>query len=61
MGVDYTRVAGKNVERLGALGDGVFAFAMTLLVLDLRVPAVEAVQNEAGLWHALVARASGSS
>lgn len=42
----YNRIAGQDVERLAALSDGIFAFAMTLLVLDLRVPALEAVHSE---------------
>jgi uncharacterized membrane protein len=50
----YNRVAGKNVERLAALSDGIFAVSMTLLVLDLRVPAREAIHSEHDLWHALV-------
>jgi uncharacterized membrane protein len=53
--LSYNRIAGQSVERLAALSDGVFAVAMTLLVLDLRVPAIEAVHDEHGLLHALVA------
>jgi uncharacterized membrane protein len=53
----YNRVAGQSVERLAALSDGFFAVAMTLLVLDLRVPAAAAVHSEHDLWHALVALA----
>src|ERR1700729_2808799 len=53
----YNRVAGQNVERLAALSDGFFAVAMTLLVLDLRVPAAEAIHSEHDLWRALVALA----
>ena len=34
----YNRFAGNNKDRLAALSDGVFAVALTLLVLDLRPP-----------------------
>jgi Endosomal/lysosomal potassium channel TMEM175 len=55
MAVSYNHIAGQSVERLAALSDGVFAVAMTLLVLDLRVPAMEAMHGERELWRALVA------
>ena len=38
MRIDYTHIAGKNLDRLAALSDGIFAVGMTLLVLDLHVP-----------------------
>jgi len=57
MNSSYNRIAGQSVERLAALSDGIFAFAMTVLVLDLRVPALDAVHNERDLWHALAALA----
>lgn len=53
----YNQIAGQSVERLAALSDGVFAVAMTLLALDLRAPAAEAIHTEQDLWRALVALA----
>ncbi len=38
----YNRIAGQSLERLAALSDGIFAVAMTLLVLDLRTPVADA-------------------
>src|SRR5208282_3868341 len=51
----YNRIAGQSVERLAALSDGIFAVAMTLMVLDLRLPAAEAIHGERDLWRALLA------
>lgn len=52
----YNRFSGQSIERLTALSDGLFAVAMTLLVLDLRVPVSTAgtVYSDSGLWGALL-------
>ncbi|MBV8594745.1 MAG: DUF1211 domain-containing protein [Candidatus Eremiobacteraeota bacterium] len=50
----YNLIAGENLDRLAALSDGVFGVALTLLVLDLRVPAAQSVHGEHDLWRALV-------
>ena len=41
-----------GIERMGAFCDGVFAIALTLLVLELRVPSADVVARD-GLWRAL--------
>lgn len=57
MTISYNEIAGHSIERLAALSDGIFAVAMTLLVLDLHAPAAEAIHSEADLRHALIALA----
>ena len=42
----YNRIQGRNLERLAALSDGIFAVAMTLLVLDLHIPSAAQVHGE---------------
>lgn len=61
----YHRSSGTSLDRLAAISDGIFAVVMTLLVLDLRVPVLDAVRvhrplwspgaaaSEQVLWHAL--------
>lgn len=50
----YNRFAGNNKDRLAALSDGVFAVALTLLVLDLRPPTA-VIGSEHELLGAIVA------
>src|SRR5437588_6109263 len=53
--VSYNQIAGRSLERLGALSDGVFAVAMTLLVLEIHVPALGANHpSNLDLWNALL-------
>jgi uncharacterized membrane protein len=55
LNTSYNRVAGQSVERLAALSDGIFGVAMTLLLLELHVPAREMIQSEHELWKAFAA------
>jgi uncharacterized membrane protein len=53
MDTSYNHVAGQSVERLAALSDGLFGVAMTLLLLELHVPAKELIHSEGELRSAL--------
>ncbi len=57
MSISYNRIAGQSAERLAALSDGIFAVAMTLLVLDLHVPGRELVHSDGDLRRTLAAMA----
>ena len=49
----YNRIAGQSLERVSALSDGIFAVAMTILVLDIHAPAATPIHDEQGLLNAL--------
>ncbi len=49
----YNRIQGRNLERLAALNYGIFAVAMTLLVLDLHLPTAALVHGDGELQRAL--------
>ncbi len=51
----YNRIQGRSLERLAALSDGIFAVAMTLLVLDMHIPSAAQVHSERELLAALAA------
>lgn len=46
----YRQFSGQNLARLAALSDGIFAVAMTLLVLGIHVPAATVLHAEQPLW-----------
>jgi uncharacterized membrane protein len=51
---NYNGLAARAVERTWNLSDGVFAFAMTLLVLQVRLPGRSSIHSEADLLAAMV-------
>ena len=51
----YNQLAGQRVGRIEAISDGVFAVAMTLLVLDIHVPIREAIHSEHDVMMAFCA------
>jgi uncharacterized membrane protein len=53
----YNQLAGRGLNRLEALSDGLFAVGMTLIVLEIHTPLREAIHSEQALWTALAALA----
>jgi uncharacterized membrane protein len=49
----YNQFAGQKISRIEALSDGVFAIALTLLVLEIKVPPAEDAKTELDLLHSL--------
>src|SRR5207248_654083 len=50
----YNELAGSSLHRLSGLSDGIFAVAMTLLVLSLAVPTVKEASSDSDLWQAML-------
>ena len=53
MPTSYNDIAGHHTGRLANLSDSIFGVAMTLLILEVRVP-VDHIRNERQLWDALL-------
>ena len=51
----YNRIAAQDLGRIAALSDGIFAFAMTVLVLEIYIPDSLGIHSEAELWAGLAA------
>jgi uncharacterized membrane protein len=53
MSIVYNQIANRSLERIGALSDGLFAIAMTLIVLEIRVPPTAGIASDGQLLAAL--------
>jgi uncharacterized membrane protein len=51
----YNRIAAQDLGRIAALSDGIFAFAMTVLVLEIHIPDRVDIHSEAELLASLAA------
>lgn len=51
----YNNIAGQDIGRIIAISDGVFAVALTLLVLEIRVPILEIIHSEKELIAQFIA------
>lgn len=50
----YNQIAGQRTQRIEAISDGVFAIALTLLILDIRVPVSDTIHSEKTLMNAFL-------
>jgi uncharacterized membrane protein len=48
-------------SRIAALADGIFAVAMTLLVLDLKLPEAAKTTTDAEVWHIMLGKTAISA
>lgn len=53
----YSQIAGFNRQRIEALSDGVFAIALTLLILDVKIPVITSIKSDGDLINAFVSLA----
>lgn len=51
---NYNKIAGRDTARIIAISDGVFAVAMTLLVMEIRVPIMEGISSDKQLVDAFL-------
>jgi uncharacterized membrane protein len=54
MTVVYNQIANRSLEWIGALSDGLFAIAMTLIVLEIQVPQLPHGSDDQALANALL-------
>lgn len=52
----YNQIAGQDTGRLISISDGAFAVALTLLMLELRIPIMEGIHSDAQLIDLFIAR-----
>ena len=53
MSLTYHELRDRSLDRIEGLSDGVFAFAMTLIVFEIHVPDPATITSEQQLWSAL--------